>query len=88
MMKTHVDILGKILRCNLKNQKELRDVGFAWWKDYSELEENSDRFDEFVVRRKENMRLRKDHEEGEQERIDAEEAKRNEEREARVFGFL
>jgi hypothetical protein len=34
------------------------------------------------------MRLRKDYEEGKQERIDAEGAKRNEEREARVFGFL
>jgi hypothetical protein len=44
MIKTHVDILGKILRCGLKESRELREAGFASWKDYGEIAEKADRF--------------------------------------------
>lgn len=34
MLMTHVDLFEKILRCSLKDQKEMGDNGSAWWVDY------------------------------------------------------
>jgi DNA-directed RNA polymerase subunit N (RpoN/RPB10) len=59
MIKAHVDIFGKILRCDLKEPRELREAGFAWWEDYDEIAEKADRFEALVTRRKEEARLQK-----------------------------
>jgi hypothetical protein len=72
MVKTHVDILGKILRRGPKESRELREAGFAWRKDYDEIAEKANRSEELVTRRKEEARLQKEYDD-EKEIITAEE---------------
>ncbi len=61
MVMSHVDLLEKILRYGLKEQKELGLAGLAWWRKYDEEEGKRKDFQWLVDVKKERGSLSEDY---------------------------